>query len=69
MEKNKICFALYDSRYLTNEEDASCYVVEDTLKEAKKSKREDYIDAVIVKETLELVEGNTYNVIKSEIVS
>lgn len=64
-------YALYDSRYTTNEKRATCYTICDTLKEARKEKREDFDDAVIVKLQI-LVDKNEKNkgeVINTKIIS
>lgn len=46
----RIEYCLYDSRYLNDPDDAICYLAGcETLKEARKEKRESFTDAVIVK--------------------
>ncbi len=63
-----ISYALFDSRYTTDEDSSICYSVCETLEEARKEKEEDFPDAVIVRETLQLIGNNKREVIKSEIV-
>lgn len=64
----KTVFELYDSRYLTNPDRATVYSVCDTIKEAKREKREDWPDAVIVKCIMKPLGGNRYEQMSAEIV-
>lgn len=59
----EIKYGLWDSRYTTKPDRATMYSMCGTLKEAKKEKREDWPDAVIVEHT---IKGDY--IIKSEIV-
>lgn len=68
MKKLRTTYYLYDSRYLSDEDRAIVYTTEDNLTDARKSKKEDFTDAVIVKKTLEHIKGNQYKVINSKII-
>ena len=48
MEKTKKIWLLYDGRYRTDEDEAVCYEMCETLKEAKKSANDYGDDTVIV---------------------
>jgi hypothetical protein len=63
--KTRIEYSLWDSRAETDRESATCYSVCETLKEAKREKKEDFPDAVIFKDTVEILNKNVM-VIKSE---
>jgi hypothetical protein len=58
-----ITFGLFDARYTSDPDRAVLYTTEDTLKEARKEKRNSFTDAVIVRMTIFKNE-----VIQSEIV-
>jgi hypothetical protein len=62
----KIDYIIYDERYLTDPDSATCYEVCDTLNEARNS-GPDYGGHVIVKTTSQKVGKRTYEVIKEEI--
>lgn len=65
-----IKYALYDGRYLSDPDSASCYEVVDSIKEARRNKSNYGSDTVIVEETLEAAGNvpNTYMVTNSKIV-
>lgn len=64
----KIVYGLWDARYLTDEDRATCFEVCDTLKEALENKDDYGDDTVIVKETLKPVGKREFESIKSEII-
>jgi len=61
-------YTLYDARYLTDKDSAYVYDVCDTLEEARESKRNQFTDAIIVKEQIQVIDVKNYTVINSEIV-
>lgn len=63
----KHVYSLYDMRYLDDPDYAICFEVCDTLDEAKEAK-EDYGNAVIVKETLRETGPNTFTKINTTII-
>lgn len=63
-----ISYALYDSRYLTNPDRATCYTTVDTLKEARRYKKNSFDDAVIVKYVLREIGINRLEVVSSTII-
>jgi hypothetical protein len=67
-EEQKIVFELYDGRYLDNPEDATCFEICESLKEAHKEKDEYGTNTVIVKRVLKHISGNKYAEVSSEIV-
>lgn len=64
--KTRIEYSLWDSRAETDKDRATCYSVCQTLKEAKREKKEDFNDAVIFRDTVEIINKNEVMVIKSE---
>lgn len=70
MDNIIIEFDIYDSRYRTNPDRATCFEAGcETLKEAKKSAREYGSDCVIVRTVCKHVIRNEWEVIESEIVN
>lgn len=65
---NDIVFELYDGRYLTNPDQAVCFEVCESLKEARKNKKEYGDDTVIVKTVLKMTGERKYEHVSSEIV-
>lgn len=63
-----ISYALYDSRYLTNPDKATCYTTADTLKEARHDKKNSFEDAIIVKHLLRAIGMNRFEVVSSTII-
>ena len=64
----KVVYAIYDARYLTDEDTAICFDVCDTLKEVREVMNDYGNDVVIVKEMLKQTGKNKFESIKSEIV-
>lgn len=66
-----IKYALYDGRYLSDPDSASCFEVCETLKEARKNKNSYGTNTVIVEETLvksAVIGSNSFMVTNSKIV-
>ncbi len=65
----KISYDIFDARYKTDPDRATCFECCDTLKEARENK-DDYGDGnIIVKTTMTKFGPAKYEVIKSEIVT
>lgn len=64
--KTRIEYSLWDSRAETDRDGATCFSICQTLKEAKREKKEDFTDAVIFRDVVEILNNNAVMVIKSE---
>lgn len=68
MANLKITFDIYDPRYRTNPDRATCFEAGcETLNEAKKAANEYGENNVIVRTVSEQISGNNFRVISSEI--
>lgn len=59
MKENKKCWMLFDGRYRTDEDKATCHLFCDTLKEAKQN-ADDYGDDTVIVEA-EIMDGMIIN--------
>jgi hypothetical protein len=68
MKRKNYDYSLFDSNYLIDENVSKCFTVENTLKLARKAKKNLYPTAVIVKQELEYGQKGAYKIIKSTII-